>query len=109
MTDQPSRHYANRTPYYVRALKVTTLVDVETLSITDINSPTSKKHDAKIGPQVACCNAGNLRSLTTNRGYDAKVFRDELRDNGIRPLIKYRIMNLFDHTHNARMNGDPCH
>ena len=28
-------------------------VDVETLYITDIHSTTSKKHDAKIGPQVA--------------------------------------------------------
>ena len=49
--DQPSRHYANRTHYRVRALKVTALVDVETLYITDIHSTTSKKHDAKIGPQ----------------------------------------------------------
>ena len=51
--DQPSRHYTNRTNYRVRALKVTALVDVETLYITDIHSTTSKKHDAKIGPQVA--------------------------------------------------------
>ena len=29
--DQPSRHYATRTHYRVRALKVTALVDVETL------------------------------------------------------------------------------
>jgi IS5 family transposase len=56
--DQPSRHYANRTNYRVRALKVTALVDVETLYITDIHSTTSKKHDAKIGPQVARRNAG---------------------------------------------------
>ena len=46
--DQPSRHYANRTNYRVRALKVTALVDVETLYITDIHSTNSKKHDAKI-------------------------------------------------------------
>ncbi|MDS0261991.1 IS5 family transposase, partial [Haloarcula sp. S1CR25-12] len=75
--DQPSRHYANRTDYRVRALKVTALVDVETLYITDIHSTTSKKHDAKIGPQVARRNAGDLRSLAADKGYDAKAFRDE--------------------------------
>jgi len=46
--DQPSRHYANRTNYLIRALKVTVLVDVETLYITDIHSTTSKKYDAKL-------------------------------------------------------------
>ncbi|AHG02914.1 transposase ISH9 [Halobacterium sp. DL1] len=107
--DQPSRHYANRTNYRVRALKVTALVDVETLYITDIHSTTSKKHDAKIGPQVARRNAGDLRSLAADRGYDAKAFRDELRENGIRPLIKHRIMNPLDHAHNARMDGDRYH
>ncbi len=65
-------------------------MDVETLYITDIHSTTSKKHDAKIGPQVARRNAGDLRSLAADRGYDAKAFRDELRENGIRPLIKHR-------------------
>jgi hypothetical protein len=33
--DQPSRHYANRTHYRVRALKVTFLMDVEMLCITE--------------------------------------------------------------------------
>ncbi|EMA43813.1 transposase IS4 family protein, partial [Halococcus saccharolyticus DSM 5350] len=38
--------------------------------------------------------------------YDAKAFRDELRKNGIRPLIKHRIMNPLDHAHNAPMDRD---
>ena len=54
-------------------------------------------------------NAGDLRSLAADRGYDAKAFRDELRENGIRPLIKHRIMNPLDHAHNARMDGDRYH
>ena len=107
--DQPSRHYANRTNYRVRALKLTALVDVETLYITDIHSTTSKKHDAKIGPQVAGISPSDLRSLAADRGYDVKAFCDELRDNGIRPLIKHRIMNPLDHAHNARMDGDRYH
>jgi hypothetical protein len=48
--DQPSRHYANRTHYRVQALKVTTLMDDETLYVTDIHTTTSKRYDAKSGP-----------------------------------------------------------
>ena len=81
-------------------------MDVETLYITGIHSITSKKHDAKIGPQVADVPSSDLRSLTADRGYDAKSFRDELRDNGVRPLIKHRIINPLDHAHNARMDRD---
>jgi IS5 family transposase len=54
-------------------------------------------------------NAGDLRSLAADRGYDAKSFRHELREHGIRPLIKNRIMNPPDHAYNARMDGDPEH
>jgi IS5 family transposase len=107
--DQPSRHYANRTSYRVRALKVTALVDVETLYITDIHCTTTKKHDAKIGPQVARRNAADLRSLAGDRGYDSKAFRDELRENGVHPLIKHRIYSSLDHAHNARMDSDRYH
>ncbi len=81
--DQPSRHYVNRTSYRVRALKVTALVDAKTLYITDIHCTTTKKHDAKIGPQVARIPAGDLRSLAGDPGYDSKV-RDELHGNGVR-------------------------
>jgi IS5 family transposase len=90
-------------------LKVTALVDVETLDITDIHSTTSKKHDAKVGPRVARRNAGDPRNLAADKGYDAKAFRDELRQNGIRPLIKYRLFNLLHHAHNARMDRDRYH
>lgn len=107
--DQPSRHYANRTHYRVRASKVTALVDVETLYITDIHSTTSKKHDAKIGPQVAQPNAGDLLSLAADRGYDAKAFRDEFRANSVRPLAKHRVLLPLDHAHNARMDSDQYH
>jgi len=58
--DQSRRHYTNRTNYRVRVLKVTALVGVETLYITDIHSTILKKHDTKIGPQVARRNVGDL-------------------------------------------------
>ncbi|MWV38845.1 IS5 family transposase [Natrialba sp. INN-245] len=104
--DQPSRHYANRTHYRVRALKVTALVDVETLYITDIHSTTSKKHDAKIGPRVARRNAGDLLTLAADKGYDGMSFREELRAEGVRPLIKHRVFAPYDHAHNARIEDN---
>ena len=104
--DQPSRHYAQRAHYRVRSLKVTALVDVETLYVTDVHCTTTKKHDAKIGPQVARRNAGDLLSLAADKGYDAKAFRDELRENGVRPLIKHRLYSALDCAHNARMDSD---
>ncbi|SNR57834.1 Transposase DDE domain-containing protein [Halorubrum vacuolatum] len=88
--DQPSRHYAQRAHYRVRSLKVTALVDVKSLYVFDVHCTTSKKHDAKIGSQVARRNAADLRSLAADRGYDGKPFRDELRADGIRPLIKHQ-------------------
>ncbi len=51
----------------------------------------------------------DLRILAADRGYDAKSFRNELRENGIRPLIKHRIYSSLDRTHNARMDSDRYH
>ena len=103
--DQPSRHYATRAHYRVRSLKVTALVDVKTLYVFDVHCTTTKKHDAKIGPQVARRNAADLRSLAADRGYDGKPFRDELRAKGIRPVIKHRIYSSLDRAHNARLSS----
>jgi IS5 family transposase len=102
--DHPSRYYANRAHYRVRSLKVTALVDVKTLYVFDVHCTTTKKHDAKIGPQVARRNAEDLRSLAADRAYDGKPFRDELREDGVRPLIKHRIYSSLDLAHNARMS-----
>ncbi len=49
---------------------------------------------------------GDLLGLTADRGYDAKAFRDELRENGVCPLIKHRIFTLLDHAHNAHIDND---
>jgi IS5 family transposase len=104
--DQPSRYYVQRAHYRDRSLKVTALVDVGTLYVTDVHCTTTKTHDTKIGPQLARRNARELRSLAADRGYDAKAFRDELRANGVRPLIKHRIYSSLDHAHNARIDSN---
>jgi len=44
------------------------------------------------------------RSLSGDRAYDGKLFRDGLREEGIRPLIKHRIYSSLDLAHNARMS-----
>ena len=49
-------------------------------------------------------NAEDLRSLSADRAYDGKPFRDELREDGTRPLIKHRIYSSLDLAHNARMS-----
>lgn len=62
--DQSSRPYANPSHYRVRALKVTTLVDLQTLYITDIHSITGsarKSPDAMPGT----CGTSPLPAGTT--------------------------------------------
>ena len=81
---------------------------VETLYITYIYCTTTKKHDARIGPQIARRNSADLRSLTIDREYDSKAFRGELRGNGVRPLIKHRIYSSLDYAHNARIDSSRC-
>ena len=53
--------------------------------------------------------AGGLRSLTADKGYDDMSFRETLRAVGHRPLIKHRVFAPYDHTHNARIDGDLYH
>ena len=92
-----------------RALTIDALLNVKTLSIIDIHFTTAKKHDSKIGPQVTRRNAADLRSLAADRGYGSKAFRYEIRGNGVRLLIKYRIYASFDYAHNTCMDSDRYH
>jgi IS5 family transposase len=104
--DRASRHYAQRANYRVRSLKVTTLVDTDTLSVVDIHCTTTKKHDTKVGEQVIKRNADDLLSVAGDKGYDWQQLRDELRSRGVRPLIKHREFTHLDRAHNARMKDD---
>lgn len=49
-------------------------------------------------------NAGDLRSLAADKGYDKRALREALRELGIRPLIKHRLFAPYDHAHNARID-----
>jgi IS5 family transposase len=104
--DRASHHYCQRANYRVRSLKVTVLVDVETLHVVDVHCTTTKKHDTQIGEQVIKRNADDLLSLSGDKGYDWKKLRDELRSSGVRPLIRHREFTHLDKAHNSRMNND---
>ena len=103
--ENASRHYCRRTDYRVQTLKATALVDTDTLAVLDVHCTMSRRHDTKIGEQVALRNAGDLLSLAADKGYDWMALREELREKDVRPLIKHRIFRPVDHAHNARVDG----
>ncbi|MWV41061.1 IS5 family transposase, partial [Natrialba sp. INN-245] len=105
--DRASRHYCHRTNYRVQTLKVTKLVDTATQAVLDLHcSTTLEGSDADLCEQIARRNAGDLRSLAADKGYDKQQLRERLRDLDIRPLIKHRIFAPYDHAHNARIDED---
>jgi len=100
-----SRHYCQRISYRVQKLRVTKLVDTETQAVLDVHCSTTRKGiDADLAEQIARRNAGDLRSLAADKGYDKQSLRESLCDLGIRPLIKHRIFAPYDHAHNARID-----
>ncbi len=50
--------------------------------------------------------ACDLLSLAADKGYDDMSFRDELRSEGVRPLIKHRVFAPYDHAYNTRIKDD---
>jgi IS5 family transposase len=100
-----SRHYCQRTSYRVQKLKVTKLVDTASQAVLDVYCSTTREgSDADLAEQIARRNAGDLRSLAADKGYDKQALREALRELGIRPLIKHRIFAPYDHAHNARID-----
>ena len=100
-----SRHYCQRISYRVQKLKVTKLVDTDSQAVLDVHCSTNREgSDADLAEQIARRNAGDLRSLAADKGYDKQSLRESLRDLGIRPLIKHRIFAPYDHAHNARID-----
>ena len=105
--DRASRHYCHRTNYHVQTLKVTKLVDTESQAILDVHcSTTLEGSDADLCEQIARRNAGDLRTLAADKGYDKTALRERLRELKIRPLIKHCVRALYDHAHNARIDED---
>jgi len=102
-----SRHYCQRTNYRVQTLEATKLVDTDTQVVLDLHCTTTRAgSDAEVCEQLARVPAGELRILTADKGYDCNWLREDLRDLGVRPLIKHCINKPYDHAHNARINDD---
>jgi len=97
-----SQYYAQSSGYKRSALKVTALVDIDSLLIADVHCTTSGKDDQPIGSQVARRNTGDLRRLLADKGYDSMAFRRQLNAAGIEPVIKYREFTDHDRAHNDR-------
>ncbi|ELY60980.1 IS5 family transposase [Natronococcus jeotgali] len=103
--ENASKHYCRRTNYRVQTLKTTALVDTASQAVLDVHCTTEKRHDTQLGWQLARRNAGELHSLTADKGYDWQQLRDKLREEDVRPLIKHREFRPIDHAHNARIDG----
>jgi len=100
-----SHHYCQRISYRVQKLKVTKRVDTATQAVLDLHCSTTREgSDADLAEQIARRNAGDLRSLAADKGYDKQSLRRTLRELGSRPLIKHRIFAPYDHAHNARID-----
>ena len=104
--NQASSHYLRRIDRSVETLKVTLLIDTADQAIIDLDVSAKWPNDAKIGPKISRRNTGSLESLAADKGYDSAAFREQLRENGVRPLIKHRLYQPIDHAHNARLDAD---
>jgi len=101
-----SPHYLRRIDRKVDTLKITFLIDTEDQAILDVHCSSKWHNDAKVGPQLAARNLDQLESLAADKGYDSAAFRRQLRENGVRPLIKHRLYRPIDRAHNARLDED---
>jgi IS5 family transposase len=66
-------------------------------------------HDTQVGRQVLTRNLDRLHTITADKGYDWDYLREQLREAGIRPIIKHREFYPLDIAHNARHDDDTYH
>jgi IS5 family transposase len=103
---QAPSHHLKRCDRDVQTIQTTFLVDTAQGAVIDIQCSAKWPNGMKIGPQVARRNAGDLLTLAADKGYDDMSFREELRADGVRPLIKHRVFAPYDHAHNARIEDN---
>ncbi len=104
-----SRHYANRTDYIFRSIKTTALVDCKTSTVMDIHCSMKQPHDTQVGWQVLTQNLDQLQTITADKGHDWDDLHNELREAGVRSVIKHREFYPLDMAHNARHDADSYH
>ena len=99
-----SQHYAKRTNYTFKAVKTTVLIDCATGVILDIHCSMKQPHDSQIGWQVLKRNLNNVSVLTADKGYDWWLFRQNLRAEGVKPVVKHREFGWHGIANNVFMN-----
>ena len=104
-----SRHYVIRVGYNFDDIKTTALVDCDSTAILDIHCSMKQPHDTQIGRQVLTRNLQRLNTVVADKGYDWDALRHELRDAGVRPVIKHREFYPLDMAHNARHDEEVYH
>ena len=73
--------------------------------VLDVHRSTNREgSDADLAEQITRRNAGNLRSLAADKGYDKQSLCEALRELGVRPLIEHRIFTPYDHAHDSRID-----
>jgi len=103
---QASTHYLRGTDRSVETLKITFLIVTADQAILDVHCSAKWPNDAVVGPELTSRNSDKLVSLAADKGYDSAAFRDQLRENDVRPLIRHRLYQPIDHAHNARMDAE---
>jgi IS5 family transposase len=71
--------------------------------VIDVHCSTKWPNGTNVGPQVSCGTQVTLWSLAADKGYEGMSFRDKIRSEVVRPLIKHRVSAPCDHAHNARI------
>jgi IS5 family transposase len=101
-----SKHYTKRAKLTIQQLKVTLLVDTRVNAVLDLYITTTRKHDTQIAPSLISRNTAKVDVLLGDKGYDDQQIRMMARENGIRPLIKYREFSSLQKAWNARLDTE---
>jgi len=101
-----SSHYIDRSDRHTRTLKTAVLVDTDSCAVIDVHCSAHWPHDTQVGRRVALRNTEEIESLAGDKGYEDQSLREDLRSNGVRPVIRHRLFAHYDHAHNARLDSE---
>lgn len=96
-----SGHYVDHSNRPIWMLKMTALVDTGSCAVHNLHCSAHWSHDTQVGCRVALRNTDEIQSLAGDKGYQVQSLRDALRSEGVRPVIKNRLLAHYDHAHNA--------
>jgi IS5 family transposase len=95
---QASAHYLKRTGRSIRTIQATFLIDTAKGAILELHCNTKWPSGIRIGPKVALRNAGDLRSLAADEGYDDMSFRESFErsasDRSLNTASSHRTITL---------------